>query len=164
MKKTLTLIALLGAIAAPAWATQYHRGTHDGPVLHPDTMPIGYPGEPVLIDRTIRVSMLDASDNAMAFDVEALDIVEGETIRFVLMNEGSEPHDFVMATPEEIADHREEMRGMDDMPHEAGYAARVEPGRSRTLVWKFANAGTFEFACLIPGHYEAGMHGPLTVE
>ncbi|NDW02705.1 plastocyanin/azurin family copper-binding protein, partial [Salipiger sp. PrR002] len=29
--------------------------------------------------------------------------------------------------------------------------------------WTFGEPGTFEFACLLPGHYEAGMHGPLTV-
>lgn len=163
MKKTLTLIALAGALSAPAWASSYHPGDHDGPVLHTDTMPVGYPGDPVLIDRTIRVSMLDASDRAMAFDLTSIDIREGETIRFVLSNEGSVTHEFVMATPGELADHREEMRDTDDMPHEAGYAARVDPGRTGTLVWTFANKGAFEFACLIPGHYEAGMNGPLTV-
>ena len=163
MKKTLTLFALCGALAAPAWASGYHRGPHDGPVLHADAMAIGHPGDPALVDRTIRVSMLDASDGAMTFDVAALEIVQGETLRFVLMNEGSQTHDFVMATREEIAEHRASMSGAPDMAHEAGYAARVEPGETATLVWTFANEGTFAFACLIPGHYEAGMHGRLTV-
>ena len=31
------------------------------------------------------------------------------------------------------------------------------------MIWTFTNAGTFEFACLIPGHYESGMHGPISV-
>jgi uncharacterized cupredoxin-like copper-binding protein len=163
MKKTLVAAVLSGALAAPALASGYHRGLHDGPVLHADSIPIGYPGEPVLIDRTIRVSMLDASDQAMAFDLESIEIVKGETIRFVVMNEGSEPHEFVMASREEIATHRAQMRDADEMLHETGYATRVAPGSARTLVWKFANEGDFEFACLIPGHYEAGMHGRLTV-
>jgi uncharacterized cupredoxin-like copper-binding protein len=164
MKKTLMMAALLGALAAPASATQYHRGVHEGPVLHADTMPIGHPGAPVLIERTIRVTMLDVADDIMAFDPPSIDIAEGETIRLALSNEGSVPHDFVMATPEEIADHRADMAGVDDMIHEAGYAARVEPAGDRALIWTFANAGEFEFACLIPGHYEAGMHGRLTVK
>ncbi|MFO6463445.1 cupredoxin family protein [uncultured Jannaschia sp.] len=163
MKKTLMPIAVFGALAAPALADGYHRGPHDGPVLHADAMAIGHPGSPDLVDRTIDVSMLDASDEAMAFDVEALEIERGETIRFVLTNRGGEPHDFVMATPEEIAAHRAEMSGMPDMNHEAVYAARVEPGETATLVWTFANEGAFAFACLIPGHYEAGMRGRLTV-
>jgi len=164
MKKTLIAILLTGALAAPALATGYHRGLHEGPILHADSMPIGYPGEPVLIDRTVRISMLDASDRAMAYDLESVDIVQGETIRIVLTNEGSVAHDFVMASPEEIAAHRIQMRDVEDMAHEAGFAARVEPGESRVLIWKFANTGEFEFACLIPGHLEAGMRGRMTVE
>ncbi len=163
MKKTLTALALTGALAAPAWAISSHGAAHDGAVLHADSMAVGYPGDPLLIDRTIRVSMLDASNGAMAFDPAALDIRQGETIRIVLTNEGSVAHEFVMASPEEIADHREEMRGIADMPHDADFAARVAPGGSETLTWTFSNDGTFEIACLIPGHSEAGMRGRLTV-
>ena len=43
-------------------------------------------------------------------------------------------------------------------------AKRLAPGQSEHLIWKFSKAGTFEFACLIPGHYEAGMHGLIKVE
>ena len=163
MKKTIIALALTGALAAPAWASGYHRGPHDGPVLHADAMAIGYPGDPAMIDRTVEVTMLDASDTAMAYDPGVLDIRRGETVRIVLINKGSVAHEFVMATPEEIEGHRREMHPLEDMPHEAAFAARVEPGRSRDLVWTFANEGTFEFACLMPGHSEAGMHGRLTV-
>ncbi|MGB3471429.1 MAG: cupredoxin family protein [Erythrobacter sp.] len=163
MKKTLTLMAVFAVLAAPALASGTHLGAFNSPVLHPDSLPIGYPGAPVLIDRTIRVSMLDASDDAMVFDIDSIDIANGETIRFVLTNDGSRPHEFVMATPDEIAHHRAAMGDLPDMKHEAGYAARVDPGETRTLIWKFANDGAFAFACLIPGHYEAGMHGRLTV-
>ena len=163
MKGTLALMALFGALTDPALASQYHRGQHDGPVRHADNMPIGYPGEPALVDRTIRVSMSDRSDRSMEFDPSSIEIRQNETIRFVLANDGSESHEFIMASPGEIADHREEMQNIDTMIHETGYATQVDPGNSRTLIWTFANEGTFEFACLIPGHYEAGMHGRLTV-
>ena len=36
-------------------------------------------------------------------------------------------------------------------------------GDDGEILWRFTNTGSFEFACLIPGHYEMGMHGPLTV-
>jgi uncharacterized cupredoxin-like copper-binding protein len=39
----------------------------------------------------------------------------------------------------------------------------LDEGRSGEVIWTFSNAGTFEFACLIPGHYESGMHGPIVV-
>lgn len=107
--------------------------------------------------------MLGGSDQAMAFDLETLEVATGKTIRFVPTNEGSRTHDFVTANAGEIVDHRDEMRGVKGMPHETNYAARVEPGSSRALVWTFANMGAFEFACLIPGHYGSGMHGRLTV-
>ena len=93
-----------------------------------------------------------------------ISVREGETIRFVLRNDGSEAHEFVMATQDEIADHLAEMRGIADMRHDASFAARLGSGETEDLVWTFANKGSFAFACLIPGHYEAGMHGRLTVE
>ena len=38
---------------------------------------------------------------------------------------------------------------------------RVEPNKSAEILWRFTKAGTFEFACLIPGHYETGMKGTV---
>ena len=108
--------------------------------------------------------MIDAPTGAMAFDVQSIEIRQGETIRLVLSNDGGAAHEFVMATPAEIAVHRAEMGDAAGMIHEAAYAARVDPGATRTLVWTFTNGGSFEFACVIPGHYEAGMRGRLTVE
>jgi hypothetical protein len=35
---------------------------------------------------------------------------------------------------------------------------------SDELLWKFTRRGEFEYACLIPGHYKAGMHGKLIVK
>ena len=135
MKKTLTLIAVFGTLAGPALADAYRRGKHDGPVLHADTMAIGYSGSADLVDRTIHVGIRGAAEGAMAFDVEALEIARGETIRFVLTNRSAAPHDFVTATPKEIAEHRTSMRDTPDMVHDAGYAARVAPDQTASLVW-----------------------------
>ncbi len=32
------------------------------------------------------------------------------------------------------------------------------------MIWKFSNSGEFAFACLIPGHFDAGMKGVVIVE
>ena len=163
MPRGFMIAALVGTLAGPVSADSSHGAPHDRAVLHGGATAIGHPGDPVLVGRTIRISMRDAPDGAMAFDPAALEIAAGETVRIVLANDGSVPHEFVMATEAELAGHRKEMRGMADMPHDADFAARVAPGDQASLVWTFANAGSFAFACLIPGHSEAGMRGRLTV-
>jgi uncharacterized cupredoxin-like copper-binding protein len=50
------------------------------------------------------------------------------------------------------------------MEHDDPNAIRLAPGKTGDIVWSFANTGTFQFACLIPGHMEAGMHGPIHVQ
>lgn len=55
------------------------------------------------------------------------------------------------------------MERFPEMEHDDPYSVRFESGSSGEIVWTFTNAGSFEFACLIPGHYEAGMHGPILV-
>jgi len=39
----------------------------------------------------------------------------------------------------------------------------VAPGKTGTLVWQFTNAGEFNYGCLVPGHFEAGMVGKISV-
>jgi len=41
--------------------------------------------------------------------------------------------------------------------------AHVAPGKTGEIVWTFNRAGEFDFACLIPGHYDAGMVGKIKV-
>jgi len=39
----------------------------------------------------------------------------------------------------------------------------VPPGRRGDIVWTFNRPGEFAFACLIAGHFEAGMRGTIRV-
>jgi uncharacterized cupredoxin-like copper-binding protein len=39
----------------------------------------------------------------------------------------------------------------------------VNAGKTGGLIWTFNRAGEFDFACLIPGHYQAGMVGKISV-
>ena len=50
---------------------------------------------------------------------------------------------------------------MEDMKHDDPNSVLVEPGKTGELVWKFTKPTELEFACNIPGHYEAGMAGPI---
>lgn len=42
--------------------------------------------------------------------------------------------------------------------------AHVGPGKQGTVTWNFNRLGEFEFACLLPGHYQTGMKGKITVK
>jgi len=159
MKNLLLTTALTFALAAPAFAAGDHDHDHSG--MAPE-MKVGMPGAPAEVTRTIDVTMRETDDGKMLFEPRALDIEAGATIRFNVINEGALEHEFVIDTVEGNARHKEAMTKM-DMEHDDPNSVRLDAGASGDVIWTFANAGTFEFACLIPGHYEAGMHGPITV-
>jgi uncharacterized cupredoxin-like copper-binding protein len=54
------------------------------------------------------------------------------------------------------------MKKFPDMEHADPNALRLSPFASGSILWKFTRRGAFEYACLIPGHREAGMHGAVT--
>ena len=139
-----------------------HSEGHDHDTDHAEMMAIGMPGSADKVDRTIDVVMREADDGGMVFEPVAFNITKGETIRFNVSNEGELEHEFVLDTVEGNAKHKELMAQM-DMEHDDPNSVRLDPGRSGEVIWNFANAGTFEFACLIPGHYESGMSGPIEV-
>lgn len=156
MRKTLTC-ALVVALAPPMAMA---AGTHSGG--HGDEMAIGAPAEGPP-QEVVRVTMTETDDGRMIFEPAAIDVAEGETVRLIITNEGMQEHEFVMDTPEEIAEHKEVMARFPEMEHDDPNAVRLGPGESGEILWTFSNAGAFEYACLMLGHYEAGMHGPLTV-
>lgn len=84
-------------------------------------------------------------------------------MRFIVSNKGRMLHEMVIGTPEELAKHAAMMARFPDMEHDAPYMTHVGPGKRGEIIWHFNRAGTFGFACLIAGHYEAGMRGTLTV-
>jgi uncharacterized cupredoxin-like copper-binding protein len=72
-------------------------------------------------------------------------------------------HEFVIGDQKELDAHAELMKKFPNMEHDEPYMAHVEPGKKGEIVWEFNRAGSFRFACLIAGHYDAGMIGDLTV-
>ena len=90
-------------------------------------------------------------------------VKQGEIVRFVVSNKGRMLHEIVIGTPEKLMEHAALMRKFPGMQHDAPYMAHVPPGKTGEIIWNFNRPGTFEFACLIAGHYEAGMRGTLTV-
>jgi uncharacterized cupredoxin-like copper-binding protein len=113
--------------------------------------------------RIIQVTMQER-DGKMLFAPDQVEIRKGEQIKFVLHNSGELDHEFVLATAQENVEHAEMMKKDPEMRHVDPNARRVAPKETSELVWKFTKKGAFEFACLIPGHYQAGMHGLITVK
>jgi len=151
LKKTILTIAALIATAGFAAA-------HDA-----DHYSAGVPGNAKKPARTVTVVMSD-SDGTMKFAPEKLDVKKGEQVRFVIQNKGALKHEFTLASVKDNDKHAEMMKKFPDMEHDDPNAKSVDPGKTAEIVWRFTKAGTFEFACLIPGHREAGMHGTVTVK
>jgi uncharacterized cupredoxin-like copper-binding protein len=123
----------------------------------------GEPGDPKKAARTVFVTMTE-DGKKMMYKPAVITVRKGEQIRFVLGNDGVESHEFVLATVAENRKHGELMQKFPDMEHDDPNAKRVAPYNNGELLWRFTKAGQFEYACLIPGHYEAGMVGKVIVK
>jgi uncharacterized cupredoxin-like copper-binding protein len=119
----------------------------------------GKPGDAKKVSRTIEVGMGDD----MRFTPADIKVKQGETIKFVARNHGALEHEFVLGTMKELKEHAALMRKSPEMEHDDPNAVSVAPGNTGTLIWRFTKAGTFDFACLVPGHFEAGMVGKIIV-
>jgi uncharacterized cupredoxin-like copper-binding protein len=148
-------LALLAA--APAWS---HGDPHAGRKAEvvKEQKPWGIAGDPKGA-RTIRIRMSDD----MRFQPERIEVREGETIRFIVRNAGKVLHEMVIGTRKELEEHAALMKKFPKMEHDEPYMTHVASARSGEIVWNFNRPGTFQFACLIPGHFEAGMTGTIVV-
>jgi uncharacterized cupredoxin-like copper-binding protein len=144
----------------------------------------GHPGDASKATRTVEVTLGD-----MYFEPKSLNVKKGETVRFVLVNKGQLLHEFNLGDAAMHAAHQQEMlkmaasgmltptgmkhdmAGMDHgmahgdgaMKHDDPNSMLVEPGKTAELTWTFADATGLEFACNIPGHYQAGMVGKVAI-
>ena len=140
---------------------------------------IGQPGDAAAANRTIEVVMHDNY-----YEPESISVKEGETVRFVIHNRGELVHEFNIGTSEMHMAHHMEMQMMVDHGvleadrinwdaakamqdsmghgmHEEPNSALLAPGDSAEIVWTFPKHAELEFACNVPGHYDAGMTGDI---
>lgn len=125
-----------------------------------EATPFGQEGNPRKVSRTIKVGMNDK----MRFSPERLTVKRGETVKFVVHNDGQVLHEMVLGTPVALKEHAELMKKFPSMEHADANMAHVKPGKSGEIIWQFTQPGEFEFACLQPGHFEAGMVGKVVVK
>lgn len=157
MQKALqtSLIGAAFAIAVPAAiAAGKHAGGHDD-----EWAKIGRPGDPRKVVHTVEIGAYDT----LRFNHSHFTVKRGETVRIRLRNVGQLPHELVLGDEKALREHAELMRKNPEMVHADPNQVGVAPGKTGELVWQFTQAGTVHFACLHPGHYEAGMKGSITV-
>jgi uncharacterized cupredoxin-like copper-binding protein len=161
-QSALKLIAA-GALSILATAVFSHGNeAHPGKppaAIKREQKPWGIAGDAKPVTRTVTLSMTDN----MRFTPDKLAFKQGETVRFVIQNQGKLLHELVIGTKAELDAHAAMMVKFPGMEHDEPYMAHVPAGKSGGLVWTFNRAGEFDFACLIAGHYQAGMVGKITV-
>ncbi|MEW6703289.1 MAG: cupredoxin family protein [Pseudomonadota bacterium] len=121
--------------------------------------PVGEPGKAAQATRTVNVDMTDN----MRFTPSEISVKQGETVRIVVKNSGAVKHELVLGTPEELKEHYAMMLKMPGMEHADDNMVSVAPGKTGEIVWRFTKVGKVDFACLQPGHYDAGMKGLVNV-
>ncbi|HSD54191.1 MAG TPA: cupredoxin family protein [Burkholderiales bacterium] len=163
MKKRAVLVA---AMLAACPAALPHGDAAHGKKAPPKAaaQPIeekafGRAGDPKKVTRTVRIQGADD----MRYTPAAITVKQGETIRFVVKNAGKILHETVLGTMAELQEHYELMKKFPDMEHDEPHMVHLKPGETGEMVWQFTKAGEFYFACLMPGHLEAGMLGKITV-
>ena len=154
IKQCLAVSVLV--LSAGVWAAGDHAGGH----AHDDEeTAIGKPGVAGKVNRTIVVEMRDS----MRYSPSDIRVRRGETIRLVMKNVGKVKHELSLGTGKELLEHLEQMKKFPNMEHDEPGKLSLAPGTQGEIIWQFTKAGTVNFACLIPGHYEAGMRGEVHV-
>jgi uncharacterized cupredoxin-like copper-binding protein len=180
LRSAVVAAALVLATGA-AWSHGGKPAAKSGPVST-EEYAFGRAGDPRRAARTFHIGMddrmhframatlpQDAKGDARTGDPHQMqpgDIVvkRGETVRFVVRNDGKVMHEMVIGTMKELKEHAELMRKFPDMEHDEPYMAHVAPGKQGEIVWQFTKPGEFHYACLVPGHMEAGMVAKITVQ
>ena len=150
---------LLGALSTFAYAHDKADHAKKAGPAKKEQKAWGIAGDARQVTRTIEISM---SDN-MRFTPDKVAVKQGDTIKFVVRNDGKVLHEYVIGTRKDLDEHAALMVKFPTMEHDEPYMAHVQPGKTGEIIWHFNRAGDFDFACLIAGHYQAGMVGKITV-
>lgn len=160
LNKRTTAAVLLSLAVAASWAHGDKRHpTKAVDLARAEQKEFGIAGDPKKAKRTIRITMTDM----MRFTPDRIEVNRGDTIRFIVANKGKMLHEIVIGTAADLKEHAALMKKFPDMEHDEPHMAHAPAGKSEQLVWHFNRAGEFNFACLMPGHFEAGMIGKIVV-
>ncbi len=174
MKKILSIF-ILGALPGFVLASGDHASEHNHSSTHEmgnmshdvkemshddHESALGKPGDPAKVNRVIEITMHDS----MRFTPSKISAKAGETIRFLISNNGKLTHEMVIGSMQELQEHATMMRNMPGMKHAEPNMITLAKGQRGGIVWQFDQAGVVDFACLVPGHMEAGMVGKIVIK
>lgn len=149
---TPTVVLAFLVSSSAAWASGNHAGGHGESA-------IGKPGVAAKVNRTVAVEMWDA----MRYTPSDIRVKKGETIRFAVKNSGHVKHEMTLGTEKELLEHLAVMKRFPNMEHDEPGKLTLAPGQQGEIIWQFTQTGVVDFACLMPGHFEAGMKGKVKV-
>ncbi|MBI5752426.1 MAG: cupredoxin family protein [Hydrogenophilales bacterium] len=159
-KPYLLLPLAFAASAALAHGNETHEQKPAIEYAKAEDKAFGKAADPRRATRTMTVEMSDA----MRFTPAEISVKRGETVKFIIKNQGKIMHEMVLGTMAELKEHGAAMKKFPGMEHDEPYMAHVAPGKSGEMGWQFTRAGEFYYACLLPGHFEAGMVGKIIVK
>lgn len=167
MNRIQTLIALTAGLATAAplgvVAHEHDHRHHEGHAAYDYSKaretPFGKAADPAKATKVLKVSMGDT----MRYTPDRITVKRGDTVRFVVANEGKLEHELVLGTAKELESHAQMMKMHPGMEHDAPNMLHVAPGKTGEMGWRFTKAGEFRFGCFEPGHFEAGMKGVVVV-
>ena len=121
----------------------------------------GRPAEAAEAARTVEIE----ADDDFTFDPAAVDVAAGETVTFRVTNVGQLDHDLTLGDAEAQQTHAEQMAEMDGTDHGSAEpnAMTIPPGETVETTWTFTQPGEILIGCHVPGHYESGMRGTVTI-
>jgi uncharacterized cupredoxin-like copper-binding protein len=154
-----TLVAVVAVLLPLAVLAQHDHGSHGKAAKAPAEKEFGKSAQGRKATRTVKIEMNDT----MRFTPADLTVKQGEVVEFVATNRGKVLHEMVLGTMAELKQHAADMRKSPGMKHDEPYMIHVAPGKTGRMVWQFTRSGEFYYGCLVPGHFESGMIGKVTV-
>jgi len=159
----LTTAILFAAVPTVQAGGSHKNGYGHAPDNRLRSRPVGHPGEMADVKETSNIIMTETDEGDVVFEPDRLSFRAGTTVRFVIRNFGSLRHEFYLDSHLGVLEHKAEMEQNPSSMHKEPNLVHIDPGKRNEIVWTFTTSGEFEFACLIPGHYEDGMSGRIKI-
>ncbi|WP_162063694.1 copper-resistant cuproprotein CopI [Vibrio taketomensis] len=117
----------------------------------PGMSAVGMPAKGAKADKVVHVILSD--DQPIKFK-KPVDIEPNDVVQFVVMNTGSQAHEFAIGSAKELAQHRKMMAKMAGMEHDTNSSVIVQPKKARQFTWHFHGDDQVVIDCNIDGHHQ----------